>query len=300
MKTRTTLRTTTLSLVAALAVMPALAQNRAISFVACPIFQDTNTVPCWLAEYEGETYFLGIQTDASGWSPPWQGHKVLVEGTITDNPRVCGGIVLESTAKPYERRLSGTSAGVPLPNPPVTSVMRELDNSCRTVRPEQARFNTIEPRRGPGPNVPPEARTPEQVAAAAAARAAAQREREAPLVPPFQPREYEMLYEFDSELAVFTVGQVQEALEYARKLGKSRISVIGYRASSLLSNGQQLAEAPFIARRRAQELETTLRMLGLPEGSTLDVSWDDTIIAGTGRDDWSLRRAIVRVTPSDS
>ena len=94
MKTRTTLRTTTLSLVAALAVMPALAQNRAISFVACPIFQDTNTVPCWLAEYEGETYFLGIQTDASGWSPPWQGHKVLVEGTITDNPRVCGGIVL--------------------------------------------------------------------------------------------------------------------------------------------------------------------------------------------------------------
>ncbi|MES2605215.1 MAG: hypothetical protein V4603_09765, partial [Pseudomonadota bacterium] len=149
----------------------ALAQEQHISFVACPIIQDTNTVPCWLAEHEGELYFLGIQTDASGWAPPWLGHKLLVEGTVTDNPRVCGGIVLESKDTPYDRRSAGKSGGVELPNPPVTSVMRELDANCRTMLPEQDRFNTLEPRRGPGPSPAQPPRTPEDIAAAAAARA---------------------------------------------------------------------------------------------------------------------------------
>ena len=35
------------------------------SFVACPIVRDTKTVPCFLAEYEGEMYYLGIQQDIS-------------------------------------------------------------------------------------------------------------------------------------------------------------------------------------------------------------------------------------------
>ena len=35
------------------------AQN--LSFVTCPIVRDTKTVPCWLAEYNGETYYLGNQ-----------------------------------------------------------------------------------------------------------------------------------------------------------------------------------------------------------------------------------------------
>ena len=48
----------------------AMAQE-SLTFKACPIYRDTNTVPCWLAEHEGELYFLGIQTDASGWSAPW-------------------------------------------------------------------------------------------------------------------------------------------------------------------------------------------------------------------------------------
>ena len=35
------------------------------NFVACPIVRDTASVPCWLAEYEGEMYFLTLQTDVS-------------------------------------------------------------------------------------------------------------------------------------------------------------------------------------------------------------------------------------------
>lgn len=293
------------ALTGALAVLVAIpvaaqAQERSISFVACPIVQHTNTVPCWLAEYEGETYFLGIQTDAGGWSPPWQGHQVLVEGTVTDLPRVCGGIPLESKAEPFQKRLSGQSNGIDLPNPPVTSVMRELDPTCRTVLPAQDRFNTLAPRRGPGPSPAQPPRTPEQIAAAAeqrAAREAALREEAAKLKPPYEAREYEMLYDFDSELAVFTIGEVQNALRYAGQIKASAIEVVGYRSSSLLSNGQELEEVPFIAKRRAQELESTLRMLGLPEGTRLDVRWEDSVVKGNGRDDWSRRRAVVRVVP---
>jgi hypothetical protein len=40
------------------------AQQRT-NFVACPIVRDTASVPCWLAEYEGELYFLTLQTDVS-------------------------------------------------------------------------------------------------------------------------------------------------------------------------------------------------------------------------------------------
>jgi hypothetical protein len=42
--------------VALLAALPIAAQaqdDRMLSFVACPILQDTATVPCWLAEHEG-------------------------------------------------------------------------------------------------------------------------------------------------------------------------------------------------------------------------------------------------------
>ena len=46
---------------AANAAPPASQRN----FIACPIVQDTATVPCWLAEFQGETYYLGIQTDIS-------------------------------------------------------------------------------------------------------------------------------------------------------------------------------------------------------------------------------------------
>src|SRR5690606_12602065 len=116
-----------------------------ISFLACPVMQDTDSVPCWLTEYNGEKYFLGIQTDASGWSAPYLKHRILVEGRVAeDMPRICGGIVLESSDTPFERGTSGSVAGKPLPNPPVTSNMRELDLSCNTILPTNPVYNNFE------------------------------------------------------------------------------------------------------------------------------------------------------------
>jgi len=87
------------------------------NFVACPIVRDTKTLPCWLAEYEGELYFLGVQGSvASEFYPPQLNHEVLVEGTVSNEPRVCGGIPL----KPLR-----------------VSVLPELNRACNTLLPAE-------------------------------------------------------------------------------------------------------------------------------------------------------------------
>jgi hypothetical protein len=99
--------------VAILASSTANAQN--LSFVTCPIVRDTKTLPCWLAEYNGEIYYLGIQGGvAQDFYPPQLNHEVLVEGTIAEGPRVCGGVPLR---------------------PVKTSVFLEINRACNTILP---------------------------------------------------------------------------------------------------------------------------------------------------------------------
>ncbi|MFN7928064.1 MAG: hypothetical protein U0Y68_08970 [Blastocatellia bacterium] len=87
------------------------------NFVVCPIVRDTKTLPCWLAEYEGELYFLGLQgSSASEFYPPQLNHEVLVEGTVTNEPRICGGIPLK---------------------PVRISVITELNRGCNTILPAE-------------------------------------------------------------------------------------------------------------------------------------------------------------------
>jgi hypothetical protein len=86
-----------------------------LSFVTCPVVRDTMTVPCWLAEYNGETYYLGNQGGvAQDFYPPQLNHEVLVEGVIAEGPRVCGGVPLR---------------------PVKTSVLLEINRACSTILP---------------------------------------------------------------------------------------------------------------------------------------------------------------------
>ena len=49
------------------------------NFVACPILRDTKTAPCWLAEYKGETYYLGGTGGVTDdFHPPQLDHEMLV------------------------------------------------------------------------------------------------------------------------------------------------------------------------------------------------------------------------------
>ena len=104
------------------------------SFVACPIVRDTKTQPCWLAEYEGELYYLGQQGGvANDFYPPQLGHEALVEGTVGQG-RVCGGIPLQ---------------------PVKVSVMRELTPACSTMLPAEDGIDAPPPipsPRGPAPS----------------------------------------------------------------------------------------------------------------------------------------------------
>jgi outer membrane protein OmpA-like peptidoglycan-associated protein len=103
-------------------------------FVACPIVRDTKTQPCWLAEYEGELYYLGQQGGvANDFYPPQLGHLALVEGVVGQG-RVCGGIPLL---------------------PVKVSVMRELTPACRTMLPAEDGIDAPPPipaPRGPAPS----------------------------------------------------------------------------------------------------------------------------------------------------
>jgi len=62
--------------------------GRPVSFVACPQFRDTLR-QCWLAEYAGNTYYIGAFGIGTA---PQLLHRVLVEGVAHDDERSCGAI----------------------------------------------------------------------------------------------------------------------------------------------------------------------------------------------------------------
>ena len=231
------------------------------NFIACPIVRDTNSVPCWLAEYKGETYFLTIQTDVSApVTPPWLGHQVLVEGVVSDEPRICGGIVLKPVA---------------------LSVMQELDGSCNTILPAEERYNlSFEPPRPPGPSQgrlafgdPATKPAPESTA---------------------RPRTFDLHYEFDG-LVMFRHAQpLQQILEFARQSAATRLTITGYRSASLLTNGHVMLEREIIGRQRAEQIAELLKGAGLSDVK-YEVRWKDVAKHADGVEDASRRRAEVIV-----
>jgi outer membrane protein OmpA-like peptidoglycan-associated protein len=218
------------------------------SFVSCPIVRDTRTIPCFLAENDGEVYFLGIQQDVAGeFHAPQLKHEVLVEGTVVPGPRVCGGIPLQ---------------------PVSISVIKEVNLACNTLLPAE-----------PGIDAPLAPRLP--VAASREALSGTQ--------------EFRVLYSFNDDYLEFSANRVvMEAAAYAKKAGTKNVKVSGYRASSLLTNGQTLTEKAGLAEKRAQNIATLLRGLGV---AGVTVEWKNDAEPGDGRLDPSRRRVSIVVTP---
>ena len=234
------------------------------NFVSCPIVRDTASVPCWLAEYEGELYFLTIQSDVtSPVTPPWLGHRVLVEGTVSAEPRICGGIVLK---------------------PVHLSVMPEPDASCNTMLPAEERYNlTFEPPRPPGPskgrlafdNAPPPPARPSTSAMPAS-------------------NEFVVPYDFDALVGFNHARVLTDILEFARAVNARDIEIVGYRGAARLSNGQVMSEDADIGKRRAEQLAMLLQGANLKSPS-YKVTWRDESAKATGVDDYAMRRAVVTV-----
>ena len=259
----TKMRKPAVALLALLAsVTTAAAPEPHRNFVACPIVRDTSTVPCWLAEHKGELYFLTLQTDVSApVNPPQLGHRVLVEGVVSDEPRICGGVVLK---------------------PVVLSVLPELDSSCSTVLPAEERYNlTFEPPRPPGPSKGRLAFAPDPSAP-----------RPTPVVETI-PKTFALQYDFDGLIAFRHAGQLQQIHDFARKHRATRVEITAYRASSLLSDETLFTERDDIGRRRAEQVASLLKDAGLA-GVAFDVKWQNAP-RPDGVNDARLRRAHITV-----
>jgi hypothetical protein len=236
------------------------------NFVSCPIVRDTASVPCWLAEYDGELYYLTIQSDVtSPVTPPWLGHRVLVEGAVSDEPRICGGVVLK---------------------PVHLSVMPEPDASCNTMLPAEERYNlTFEPPRPPGPS---KGRLAFDNAPAPA--------RPSPAALPAS-QEFVVPYDFDA-LVGFNHARVLTAmLEFARAVNAREIEIVGYRGAARLSNGQLMLEEADMGKRRAEQLAMLLQGANL-KSPAYNVTWRDESAKATGADDYAIRRAVVTIRAS--
>ena len=241
-----------------LGALVALGQQR--SFVSCPIVRDTKTVPFFLAEYEGELYYLGIQQDiTSAFHPPQLKHEVLVEGRIASDPgapRVCGGIPLQ---------------------PVSISVLKEVNLSCNTLLPAEPGIDAPAAPRGPGPSSlhRTEAANPRKTLTGR--------------------QEFTVLYAFNDDYLEFAANAVvTEAAAYAKQIGASNVKVSGYRATTLLSNGDRLVEKAGLAEKRAQNIATLLRGLGV---SSTVVESKNEPEPGDGQTDPSRRRVTIVVAP---
>ncbi len=233
------------------------------NFISCPIVRDTPTVPCWLAEYGGELYYLGIQTDVSAeFHPPLLGHKVLVEGTVKDGPRICGGIVLE---------------------PLKISPLAELDGTCNTILPAEEQYTVPFAPRPPGPS-----------GGRLAFDAAPGSPRTAP--PPLTgPQEFALYYDFGMLVGGRHSGILSRIYDYASSQRKPKLAITCHRGSTLLSDGALIVEREDLASDRARELVKLLHGAGL-EAETR-VEGVAALAPADGNADWRERSCVVRVEP---
>jgi outer membrane protein OmpA-like peptidoglycan-associated protein len=247
-------------LLAWMVTLPALAQQ--VNFVACPVVRDTRTVPCFLAEYQGETYFLGIQQDITAdFYPPQLLHEALVEGTAAPGPRVCGGIPL----KPLH-----------------VSVLPQLNRVCNTILPAEPGIDAPQALRPAGPST---RRAPVSTTAVPPKKPE----------PPFLEREFVIHYDFDSDfLFARNTRQLTDIAEYARVSKAQTVEVTGYRSSTLLSNGNVLIEKADVSRLRAERVAEVLKGLGAPPSG---VNWVSEPPAANGATDYESRRVAVKVVP---
>lgn len=235
--------------------------ERHLSFVACPIIRDTE-LPCWLAEYEGELYFLGMQGDsASAFYSPQLKHRALIEAKVSDAERICGGIPLESVH---------------------VSVMQELDLSCDTILPAEG-FVPPPFERGPGPAVRPHPRAPS-----------------ADPAPPYSSRQYVLELEFDNEfLARRNTRKLEELVRFVELSKPTAVKIEATRGVSHLSNGDRMIESADIAKRRALRVKKTLLDLGVAK-QLIDAKWSEQPLPGNGIDDYTRRRVTITVEVDDA
>jgi len=231
-----------------------------ISFVSCPIIRDTRTVPCWTSEYEDTTYYLTIQSDVTTPVPtPFLGHKVLVEGVVSDKPQICGGVVIDDI---------------------MLTALPEIDANCNTMLPADDRYEIDFNPRPPGPS---------------GGRLAFNTAPSEPPPPPEGPQTIDMYFDFDRGITFRHPRNLTGVMRTAEQIGATRMEVIGFRGAHRLSDGSLLQESESTGQRRAKEVAELLHGAGLDLETT--ISWTDSVDEADGIYDWQSRRVRVLLTP---
>lgn len=225
-----------------------------VSFITCPIFRNGET-RCWLAEHGGVTYYIGRYGSGSA---PQLLHKLLIQGTVSDEPRSCGGVVIR---------------------PVYLSVLPELDYSCNSVLPDNGDRPT-----GPSFYDLP---TDKQLLI----------DEPVPLpTGPFTDQRF--VGRFDHDSAFLNTGLqelVETAGNYAVAGKASHVKVTGHVGNSKLDDGSILVERTSLARTRAQSVATALTGLGV-DPARLEVTWLDAAAAPDGIHDADRRTVEIELT----
>ena len=144
--------------------------------------------------------------------------------------------------------------------------MQEIDRNCNALLPPE---DGLEP---PNP-IPPASREP---------------------LPDGQ-REFIIPFNFDSDyLTLHTTLIVSEAVRIAKLLKATKIEVYGYRATTLLSNGNKMVERSNMAEARAKKIGGILTELGLLSNS-IHVQFKNTSEPCDGINDANNRRVTIQI-----
>jgi outer membrane protein OmpA-like peptidoglycan-associated protein len=252
------------------------------NFIACPVVMDTLDVPCWVAEYEGERYFLTVQTGRGGGSErypfsPMMRHRVLVEGTVSDEPRICGGIVLRNAK---------------------LSPLEDVEPECGKIVPGEG-FRTKGPRPIGPDGDPPGPRETTAVNYRTGVVSREEREQQyRDQVTARKPMDFEITYFFDSNYLPFPLEQrlVDQAAQYATDVKASRVEIVGYRGTTILSDGSRATEKTGLAEARAKKIADIFAFFEVPR-DTMKVTWKEEPEHANGVSDYERRRATIKVIP---
>ncbi len=257
-----------LALGALLVAAPASAQQH-LSFLACPVAQDTgdSSDVCFFVMHDGVRYGVAIPPD---WGKPQLGHMLLVEGVVDGDKQECGGTAIDGRA----------------------SVMPELSPECSEIAPATPEILAMELGRRPGI-------TDEQRAMILADPSSSLQIMRLPALPVPEValgRTETIYFPFERDRASGPDAMV--LLELARLAKATRhaaIAIRAFRGATLLDNGEILTEREDMARLRGEKIAGILAGLGAPE-EAIDLEIVDAVTAPTGKADWQSRRTELRVS----
>ncbi len=257
-----------LALCAMTVAVPASAQEY-LNFIACPVAQDTGerSDVCFFVRHNGERYGVSIPPD---WGRPQLGHKLLVEGIVSDDGQECGGVMIEGRA----------------------SVMPELSLECDEIAPATPEILALE--LGRRPDI-----TQEQSAMILADPSSSlqiMRLRALPVPEVALGRTETIYFPFERDRASGPDAMVMlELARLAEATPGAEVQIRAFQGATLLDNGEIIAERTDIARQRGEKIAVILTGLGAPEDA-IRLEIVDAIPEPTGKADWQSRRAELRVS----